>query len=56
MKPCPFCGSEDCVIMDNEQSGGYQVLCWCCHARGPDAHDEKVAARQWNDRKGGANG
>ena len=46
LKPCPFCGSENLILMDCNQF----VQCLNCRAFGPDVDAVSGAAAKWNTR------
>lgn len=54
LKPCPFCGSEDVVIVKPINLGkiGKALLCNKCNTRVgfPMAYDDLMAMDAWNRR------
>jgi len=44
---CPFCGSLQLSLV-YAHSGGLQVRCFKCHARGPNKQDPARAVVLWN--------
>jgi len=49
-KPCPFCGSEKAIYMNNVSEGVYWVFCFRCNATGPPKDTEAKAFEAWNER------
>lgn len=49
LKPCPFCGSSDLELYDEEQ---VIVRCRDCDARGPSCNLDRKAQLAWNVRPG----
>jgi len=51
IEPCPFCGSIDIYVVENDKD--YQ-MCWCgcamCGAEGPCRPNRHNAIRVWQDR------
>lgn len=63
LKPCPFCGCEDCLITERESSGGFLWffgVCPSCQTEGPavrqssqgniDDYNYLRAVEKWNTR------
>lgn len=51
LKPCPFCGSEDCEVTDvDEILKTNWVICNQCGTFGPDGSTEAEAIEKWNQR------
>jgi len=53
LKPCPFCGASDHVMMTQELIGGtklYFVECGYCMASGPRSSKSDYAIDEWNGR------
>lgn len=54
LKPCPFCGSTDPLIVTFSTFGSdekeYGFYCWNCKTKGPHAPSEELAAKAWNRR------
>lgn len=44
LKPCPFCGSTELVIVEI----GVWVECKGCKTLGPDGNSEQEALEKWN--------
>lgn len=58
LKPCPFCGSEDLIVLCDDKIFGYYhvqegtyVHCNNCKAQGPYVGEDAETA--WNNRNGG---
>ena len=49
LKPCPFCGSDELDIWQND-AGNYFVVCIGCGANGRDERKEEKAVEVWNRR------
>ena len=49
---CPYCGSDDVVVLRVDYTARYQVACNSCHARGPEAntpHESMMKIiNEWN--------
>lgn len=61
LKPCPFCGNDDELMITNDADAGilrpddklfYYVMCVTCGGYGPKEFDEAPAAKAWNTRGG----
>jgi Lar family restriction alleviation protein len=51
LKPCPFCGGGDTLILDGPVEDDWcQVSCDKCHARGPINYSDPHAKAAWNRR------
>jgi len=66
LKPCPFCGNDDELMITNDADAGiqrigeleqlpadelfYYVMCVTCGGYGPKGLDEEPAAKEWNRR------
>jgi Lar family restriction alleviation protein len=50
LKPCPFCGGDDCVV--DTTGFNYYVTCLKCEARGPLEGTKEEAVELWNKRMG----
>jgi Lar family restriction alleviation protein len=50
LKGCPFCGSDQVQISDNERGLMFNVHCGKCRARGPWERCAGDAAHGWNTR------
>jgi Lar family restriction alleviation protein len=50
LKPCPFCGSYDCVADISDFSGNARVTCMHCEAAGPFEKNADKAKEAWNRR------
>jgi Lar family restriction alleviation protein len=48
LKPCPFCGHDDCEADVGEF--GSHVTCLRCEAQGPAEETAEKAAAAWNSR------
>ena len=51
LKPCPFCGSEELDIWQNDVDN-YFVVCIGCGASGRDERRVEKAVEVWNRRLG----
>ena len=54
LKPCPFCGWDDCINIDKYKCGGewwYFVECEECMENGPVGKTEQDAIDAWNRRR-----
>jgi len=51
LKPCPFCGSKDDMLINDEDYEVF-VFCWSCEARGPNKSTKTDAIKAWNRRAG----
>ena len=49
LKPCPFCGSKDDLLINDEDYEVF-VFCWSCEARGPEMFSKNDAIEAWNRR------
>ncbi len=49
LKPCPFCGSKD-VIIKQDDSCGHTVICFKCNAKTDRCLSQKLAVEAWNRR------
>ena len=49
LKPCPFCGSEELDIWQND-CGNHFVVCIGCGASGRDERKVEKAVEVWNRR------
>jgi Lar family restriction alleviation protein len=45
MKPCRFCGNENCVV---DGTSLYHVTCLKCEAHGPLEYTKEDAVEAWN--------
>ncbi len=51
LKPCPFCGNKNPMIMDERRVGmGFQVVCRGCAAKVGGEKTERGAVKSWNRR------
>lgn len=56
MKPCPFCGDDQSLQVDELDEQGrfspteYAVICGNCGAGGPTVRRPKLAEPAWNER------
>jgi Lar family restriction alleviation protein len=48
LKPCPFCGNDDCVV--DTTGFSYYVTCLKCEAHGPLEGTKEEAMGAWNKR------
>lgn len=51
LKPCPFCGSRDIVIVKYDDN--MWAACKSCHVKTVLEHSEKSAINTWNRRTNG---
>lgn len=52
LKPCPFCGESDKLIVVEHNSKSKAVSCGACGAEGPLATRKDDAKARWNERPG----
>ena len=52
LKPCPFCGSEPILDMDESWYWEWQVYCICCDATQGHFLNKEAALEAWNRRSG----
>lgn len=50
MLPCPFCGSDNCHVMEKPGTPRLWVECLDCGSSGPDVHSWEGAEQAWNGR------
>lgn len=51
LKPCPFCGSENAGVKeDDENSGMIWIICRDCGSMGEWDYSVKKAKQHWNRR------
>lgn len=54
LKPCPFCGSEEIIILRNVNKGNFACECGNCSAQVPNLnntrYNKEEAVRAWNTR------
>lgn len=50
LRPCPFCGSLDLLVMSNVGPSDAATECIGCGAVGPDGRNDEEAAALWNKR------
>lgn len=52
LKPCPFCGADPDISVqeDDTEDTYYVVACTNCNMAHSSSDDENVAIRNWNDR------
>lgn len=48
LKPCPFCGSSDLELFNDEEQ--VMIRCRDCDARGPSCNLDRKAQVEWNVR------
>ena len=51
LKPCPFCGSGNCIYAEQEGEAWF-LYCCNCHASGPYVPSKEEAIEAWNRRAG----
>jgi len=57
LKPCPFCGASDIVLVVEQIAGcpecddNCYIRCNQCFAGGPNYEDEQRAQNAWNERQ-----
>ena len=49
LKPCPFCGSKNCLYIEREVEAWF-IYCCNCHTSGPWTQDKQEAIEVWNKR------
>ena len=49
IKPCPFCGSSDCEVVDGIHYNDWVVRCNSCGANGAAFAYGQDAVEKWND-------
>lgn len=49
LKPCPFCGSDDLLVVSCAPLG-WQVECADCYATGPAMGSQAETREAWNRR------
>lgn len=48
---CPFChGSNLEAVNNDDRIEGWQIYCWACGCRGPEAQSEELAWKAWKQR------
>ena len=47
---CPFCGTNDSLVIEGESGAGYFMLCMNCTSTGPLAQDQGDAFTLWSTR------
>jgi len=47
LKPCPFCGGDSLVLIENTV---YCIHCLDCKTKGPHGESEKEANELWDQR------
>lgn len=52
LKPCPFCGGEAELLVDETQYYKSMVICTKCYIHTPHEHIEAIAISAWNRRAG----
>ena len=50
LRPCPFCGETESLLIEARGRFGYVVMCGICGAIGPERWDEQWAAERWNNQ------
>lgn len=50
LKPCPFCGQEESVLLWIDAYKDFLVRCGTCGCRGPHDSDRGMAIDRWNNR------
>lgn len=50
MLPCPFCGSDNCHVMEKPGNPRLWVECVDCGSSGPDVITWNGAEQSWNQR------
>lgn len=50
LKPCPFCGSGNCIYAEQEGEAWF-LYCCNCHASGPYVPSKEEAIEAWNRRE-----
>jgi len=50
LKPCPFCGGSDFLMLSNGIDSEF-VVCETCGAEGPPSESPNGAVGLWNTRK-----
>ena len=53
-RPCPFCGSDDLLLVRGHEGAVYWFECQNCLARGPQGSLLEPASTLWNNRHGDA--
>ena len=48
---CPFChGSQLEAVNNDDRIEGWQIYCWACGCKGPEAQSEELAWKAWKQR------
>lgn len=50
LKPCPFCGGEAELLIDESKYYKSAVICTKCYVHTPYEHIETIAVSAWNRR------
>jgi len=50
LKPCPFCGSDQQLVVTKTATNEWFFGCDFCGARGPVRFGREVAREHWNHR------
>jgi hypothetical protein len=50
-KPCPFCGINASMGVQENDGSKFWITCMICHAQGPKVDLQDLAMWQWNERK-----
>ena len=50
LKPCPFCGTPDPLLLHSDDTDSWRVLCTWCGASSAERGTEEKALDAWNRR------
>ena len=50
LRPCPFCGTPDPLLLHNDDTDSWRVLCTWCGASSAERGTKEKALDAWNRR------
>lgn len=50
LKPCPFCGESETLIVRPGEKSDFYIYCHNCWAQGPPRSDEEQVMMRWSQR------